>query len=324
MNKYKIVIPTYIRPAALAMLSDLCDIRQWTATTPIPLDTLYDWVRDAEGIFITGHGIQVNEELLARAPALRVIAQAAAGYDNTDLAACSRHRVPFSNTPEAVVEATADIAFGILLAAARRLHEGWDWVRSGKWQSAELPFGVSLYGKTLGIVGFGRIGAAIARRAQASGMKIVYHNQRRRADDGALNATYLGFDELLATADFVLAMAPLTDKTRGMFGRAQFAAMKSSAYFINSGRGALVDTDALYEALQQREIAYAALDVVDPEPLPATHRLLSLPNILITPHIGSATPETRDAMACCAAANLLAGLARQPMPDCLNTDVNYR
>ena len=324
MNKYKVVIPTFIRPLALQMLDKECEVRQWQGHGAIPKATLFDWLRDAEGLFMTGHGVKVDSELLSHAPELRVIAQAGAGFDNTDVAACTQRKIPFSNTPGVVDEATADIAFGILLSAARRIHEGWNWVQSGKWEKAELPFGVTLYGKTLGIVGLGRIGSAVARRAQASGMKVFYHDPVRRADEKALNVTYLAFDDLLACADFILAMAPLTPENRGMFGAAQFAKMRPSTYFINSARGELVDTQALCDALRQGKIAYAALDVVDPEPLPSSHPLLSLPNVLITPHIGTATNETRDAMACLAAENLLAGLARKPLPTCVNRDVNYR
>ncbi len=324
MNKYKVVIPTFIRPVALKMLDQLCEIRRWDSTDPIPQEMLYEWLQDAEGLFMTGHGIKVNSELLAQAPRLRVIAQAAAGFDNTDIAACTQRKIPFSNTPGVVVEATADIAFGILLSAARRIHEGWNWVLSGKWEKAELPFGVALYGKTLGIVGLGRIGSAVAKRAQASGMKVVYHDRVRRTDEDVLNVKYVDFDDLLGIADFILVMAPLTPENKGMFGAAQFAKMRPSTYFINSARGELVDTDALYDALRQGKIAYAALDVVDPEPLPSSHPLLSLPNLLITPHIGTATNETRDAMACLAAENLLAGLARTPLPTCVNQEVNYR
>ena len=306
------------------MLEPHCEIRRWQEKDAIPLETLHEWLLDAEGLFMTGHGIKVNAELLAHAPKLRVIAQAAAGFDNTDIAACTQNRVPFSNTPGVVVDATADIAFGILLSAARRIHEGWNWVRSGNWQKAELPFGVALYGKTLGIVGLGRIGSAVAKRAQASGMQVIYHDRVRRPDDDALNVKFVEFDDLLASADFILVMAPLTPENRGMFGAAQFARMKPSAYFVNSARGELVDTNALCDALRHGKIAYAALDVVDPEPLPADHPLLSLPNLLVTPHIGTATNETRDAMACLAAENLLAGLAKKPLPTCVNQEVNYR
>jgi len=262
--------------------------------------------------------------LLAQAPKLRVIAQAATGYENADLGPCSQWKIPFSNTPGVLVEAVADLAFGIVLSAARRIHEGWDWVRSGNWANGEMPFGVALYGKTLGVVGMGRIGAAVAKRAQASGMQVVYRKRNRREDDGSLNVRYLPFNELLANADFVVVMLPFSAERRGMFGVAQFARMKPGAYFVNSARGGLVDTDALCATLRSGQLGYAALNVTDPEPLPANHPLLQLPNVLVTPHIGSATAETRDSMARLAAENLLAGLAQKPLPTCVNQDVNYR
>ena len=324
IKKYKVVIPTPIRPVALEKITAECEVKRWQGKEPISSDTLFEWLQRADGLFMTGHGIKIDAELLSHAPNLRVIAQAAAGFDNVDLAACTQRQIPFSNAPGVVVEATADVAFGILLSAARRIHEGWDWVRSGKWEKAELPFGITLFGKTLGIIGMGQIGAALAKRAQASGMKVVYHNRKRRSDDSALNVEYQEFDDLLAGADFIAVLLPLSPETRGMFGREQFAKMKPSAYFINAARGAHVDTDALYEALRNQVIAYAALDVIDPEPFPASHPLLSLPNVLVVPHIGTATDETRDAMACLAVKNLLAGLERKPLVTCVNREVNYR
>ncbi|MDR3588784.1 MAG: D-glycerate dehydrogenase [Negativicutes bacterium] len=313
MKKYQVVVPTGIRPVAEAMLQQVCDLRKWDNKEPLPLETLYQWMQDADGLFLTGHGVKVNSELFDHAPRLKVVAQAAAGYDNVDLCACRARKVPFSNTPGVVVESTAELTFGIMLSAARRIHEGWNWVLSGKWEEAELPFGVNLFGKTLGIVGMGQIGAAVARRAKASGMKVVYHNRRRRPDESALEVQYMAFDELLAAADFLVVLVPLSPESVNMFGADQFAKMKPTAFFVNAARGGLVDTNALCDALQSGKIAYAALDVIDTEPLPASHPLLRLPNVLITPHIGTLTAETRNAMACLAAENLLAGLAGKPL-----------
>ncbi len=324
MKQYKVVVPTDIRPLALEMLNKDCEIKIWECKEPIPNETLYEWLQDADGLFMTGHGVKVDSQLLSHAAKLRVIAQASAGIENVDLGACTRRRIPFSNTPGPVVEATADLTFGILLSAARRIHEGWHWVLSGKWESAELPFGVALLNKTLGIVGMGNIGLAVAKRAQASGMNVVYHNRNKRPDEDDLNVKYISFDDLLANADFIVVMVPLSPESQGMFGQAQFAKMRTSTYFINAARGALVDTGALYDALRKGQIAYAAIDVTDPEPLPSNHPLLSLPNILVTPHIGTATAATRDAMACLAAENLLAGLAQKPLLTCVNKEVNYR
>lgn len=320
---YKVVITSKVFPEILAKLSPHCEIKLWDNPSPIPQATLAEWLQDAEGLFSTG--VRIDENLLIGAPNLRVIAQSAVGYDNIDIDACSKRNIPVGNTPGVLVEATADIAFGLILNSARRIPDSWQFVKNGNWTTASrFPLGIDLFGKTLGIVGMGSIGAATARRAVASGMKVIYNNRRRRADESSLNAAYTSFSDLLCQADFILVLAPLTSETRGMFSCAEFAKMKSTAYFINAARGALVDTDALVEALVSGKIAYAALDVTDPEPLPPNHPLLSLPNILITPHIGSATVETRLAMATLAADNLIAGLNRRPLPTCVNQSVNYR
>ena len=324
MKKHKVIVTGRIMPAALAALQEQCAVWQWEQPTAPQIADLTEWLRDAEGLFVAGN-MAVNEQLLAAAPNLKVIVQSAVGYDNIDIQACTNHKIPFGNTPGVLVETTADIAFGLLLTAARRIHEGWDWVRAGKWQPGlQFPYGVDLYDKTVGIVGMGAIGSAVARRAQASGMKVIYNNRRPRSDQAALQAEYRTFDQLLAEADFIVVLTPLTPESRGLFGTREFARMKPSAYFINAARGAVVDTQALCTALLEKQIAYAALDVTDPEPLPAEHPLLQLPNILIVPHIGSATTETRNKMALLAAQNLLAGLAEKPLVTCVNPEVNYR
>lgn len=321
MAKYKVVVTGDILPSALAALEEQCEVRQWNKNAPEESAKL---LQDAEGLFVAGK-IQVNEALLASAPKVRVIAQPAVGYDNIDLAACTSRKIPFGNTPGVLVEATADLTFALLLTAARRIHEGWDWVREGKWhQGMQLPFGVDLYNKTLGIVGMGAIGSAVARRAQASGMKVIYNNRHPRSDQDLIKAEYRTFDQLLAEADFIVVLTPLTAESQGRFGAKEFAKMKPTAYFINASRGPVVDTQALYTALAEKQIAYAALDVTDPEPLPPDHPLLKLPNILVTPHIGSATTETRNKMALLAAENILLGLARKPLLTCVNSEVNYR
>ncbi|MDF2569654.1 MAG: ghrB 2 [Sporomusa sp.] len=311
-------------PPALAVLQEQCEIRQWNQDAPPRLSQLEEWLKDAEGLFVSTN-IVVNEELLAVAPRLKVIAQSAVGYDNIDIQACTNRKIPFGNTPGVLVETTADLTFGLLLTAARRIHEGWNWVLAGKWQpGVQLPYGVDLYGKTLGVIGMGAIGSAVARRAQASGMKVIYNNRQPRPDQSALNVEYRPFNNLLAESDFIVVLTPLTPESRGLFGAKEFAAMKPTAYFINAARGAVVDTQALYHALVEKQIAYAALDVTDPEPLPADHPLIKLPNILITPHIGSATTETRCRMGLLAAENLLLGLAGKPLITCVNSEVNYR
>ncbi|NOU73511.1 D-glycerate dehydrogenase [Paenibacillus sp. LMG 31458] len=323
MAKYKVVLTKETWPAAMERIEQHCEVKVWKEAEPIPRTLLLEWLKDAEGLFSTGD-VKVDEDLLANAHQLRVVAQSSVGYDNIDIDACTRRGIPFGNTPGVLVETTADLAFALLLGAARRIHECWDFVKSGKWESTNnIPFGVDLYGKTLGIVGMGDIGCAVARRAKACGLNIIYYNRTRRMDDQLLEARYVDFRDLLQESDFIITLVPLSNQSRGMFGAKEFAQMKPSAYFINAARGSIVNTEALYEALKSKQIAYAALDVTDPEPLAGDNPLLSLPNILITPHIGSATYETRNRMAHLAADNLLAGLGRQALPTCVNPTVNY-
>jgi glyoxylate reductase len=304
-------------------LTEQCEVKNWDSTLPIPSDVLYQWVEDAEGIFCSGK-VRVDERLLLHAEKVRVITQASVGYDNIDVDACTRRGIPFGNTPHVLVEATADLTFGILLSAARRIHEGWLQVRAGEWKNNfAIPFGNDLYGKVLGITGMGSIGAAVAKRAQTSGMQVIYHNRNRRKDDELLGTAYVSFNELLERSDFIVVLVPLSEQTKGLIGARELSRMKPTAYFINVARGGIVDSDALYRALKNRQIAYAALDVTNPEPLPASHPLLELDNILITPHIGSATHETRDKMARLAVDNLLAGLVHKPLQTCVNQSVNY-
>jgi len=322
MNKYKVVMTGGLIDSALERIQKKCAVKQWEKAGSIPRKILFDWLKDAVGLIVTGD-IQVDEELLQHAPKLKVIAQAAVGYDNIDIEACTRHRIAFGNTPGVLVNATADLAFSLLLCSTRRIHEGWDFVRAGSWQTGHnISFGIDLTGKTLGIVGMGQIGAAVAKRAKAFGMNVIYYNRNRRLDDHEIGAIYESFDSLLDKADCVIVLTPLSKETKGLFGREQFARMKSTAYFINISRGPVVDTDALLDALQTGKIAYAALDVTNPEPLPGDHPLLKLDNILITPHIGSATIETRTAMAELATDNLLAGLAGKPLPACVNGSIH--
>lgn len=324
MAKHKIVSIGQIFPSALKRLEEVCEMKIWDRPEPIPEEVLYDWLQDAEGLRSRGD-LKINEELLSHAPNLRVIAQTSVGYDNVDINDCTKFSIPFGNTPGVLVEATADLTFALVLASARRIHEGWVFVREGKWtKESNLSLGVDLFGKTLGIVGMGSIGSSVAKRAQASGMEVIYHNRTKRPDEVELGARYVSFDALLEQSDFVVVLVPLSEQTHHLFSKEQFAKMKSTAYFINAARGGVADTNALYEALVKKEIAYAALDVTEPEPIQHDHPLLSLPNILITPHIGSATTETRTSMHELTADNLLAGLNRKRLPACVNDEVNYK
>lgn len=277
-------------------------------------EELYECLKEAEGLFSSGN-IRINEELLLHAPKLRVIAQASVGYDNIDIAACNARGIAVGNTPGVLVDAVADLAYGLILDSARHFVKAHEFVKSGKW-GEKKPFGLTtdLAGKTLGIVGMGDIGSAIATRAQASKMKVVYNNRHRRDDDEQMKVEYVNFEELLKQADFIVVAVTLNPSTKKLFNAEAFAKMKSTAALINISRGAVVDSDALYEALLTGKLRHAALDVTDPEPLPGNHKLLTLDNITITPHMASATTETRDAMALLTVDNLLAGLEGKKMP----------
>ncbi|MDU4962257.1 MAG: D-glycerate dehydrogenase [Sporomusaceae bacterium] len=319
MGTFTVIATGRLHPQALAVLKQHCELKYWDQEEAIPQALLYEWLVEADGIYNSGF-TPINAALLQQGAKLRVVSQPSAGYDNIDAAACTARGVRIGNTPGALTETTADLAFALLLTAARRITQGWDMVRQGNWKKkTTIPFGIDLYGKTLGIVGMGAIGTAVARRARACGMNIIYHNRKPRSGAEYTSMRWVSFGELLGQSDCIVVLTPLTEQTRHMFDAAAFAKMKPTAYFVNAARGAIVDTAALYEALADQRIAYAALDVTDPEPLPADHPLLQLPNILITPHVGSATPETRLRMAMMAVDNLLAGLRNEPMPSCANS-----
>ncbi len=314
LKNMTVVTSGKLRKTAYDLLDANTNLLAWKEGGRTPADIFDGWLIQADALYSIGN-IKINGALLDKAPNLKVIAQASVGYDNIDVAECNARGIRVGNTPRVLSPAVADLAYGLIIDSARKIARGWQHVASGKWGERKvLGFGVDLAGKTLGIVGMGDIGSRVVKRALASNMRVIYHNRRRRSDDEALGAAYVSFEELLQTSDFVLVTVPLTKETEGMFGQKQFEAMKQGARFINIARGKIVDTEALYDALSSGHIAYAALDVTDPEPLPGTHKLLTLDNITVTPHIASSTVETRDAMAKLAAENILAGLNGEPMP----------
>jgi lactate dehydrogenase-like 2-hydroxyacid dehydrogenase len=263
----------------------------------------------AEGL-LTMLSDTVDAELIESAPRLRAISNYAVGVDNIDLEAATARGIPVGHTPEVLTGATADLAVGLMLAIARRIPEGDRLVREGKWPpwGPEVFLGRDLTDAIVGIVGFGRIGQAVARRVEGFDAKVIHTRD-------------VPLDELLERSDFVSLHAPLTPETRGMIDAAALERMKPTAYLVNTARGPLVDTDALTRALHEGQIAGAALDVTDPEPLPGDHPLLAAPQLVVVPHIGSATHATRRAMAELAVTNLLAGLAGERMPHCANPEV---
>jgi glyoxylate reductase len=277
----------------------------WAGEEPPTRDQLIERAHDVEGLLCLLTD-RIDRELLGELPRLRAISNYAVGWDNIDIEAASERGIPVGNTPDVLTEATADLTFALMLAAARRVAEGDRIVRSGEWPewSPDFLVGTDVHGATLGIVGMGRIGHAVAARARGFEMTVIHAGRR----DG------LPLGDLLRQADFVSLHVPLTRETRGMIGVEALRAMKPGAILINTARGPIVDTDALVAALEAGEIAGCGLDVTDPEPLPHAHPLAHAPNAVITPHLGSASRQSREAMADLAVDNLLAALDGEPMP----------
>lgn len=287
-----------------------CEV--WAGVDPVPRARLLEEVARCDGLLCMVTE-SIDAELLAIAPGLRVVSQMAVGVDNIDLEACARRGIVVGHTPGVLTETVADTAFALLGSIVRRLPEGEAVVRRGVWKPWR-PFdlvGGELFGSTIGIIGMGRIGRALAIRAQGFSMRILYTSRTEKPDAPGIR---VGLSELLEQADHVVVCAALTSETRGLIGQAELAAMKPTAYLVNVARGQLVDTEALVMALERGSIAGAALDVTDPEPLPPEHALLRYRNCLVVPHIGSASMDTRRAMADLAVKNLLAGLSGAPMP----------
>lgn len=269
-----------------------------------------------EAIYTYGHPI-VDAALLDRLSGVRVVSNFGVGVDHIDVAAATARGIPVGNTPGILDGATADMAFALLLAAGRRLVEGDHYARGPNFLRYDPSYmlGREIHGSTLGILGMGRIGEQVVRRARGFDLRVLYHNRRRRlAVEEALGVRYASRDELLATSDHIVLTVPLTAETQRLIGRAELALMKPTAILVNIARGPVVDTQALTEALAARRIYAAALDVTDPEPLPRDHPLLRLDNVIITPHLGSATDQTRQRMVELSVENLLAGLAGRPLP----------
>lgn len=303
----RVVADGPLAEAVTSLLDGRVELVDWpTADTPD---------EKIAAVYTYGHPT-VDGALLDRLPRVRIVSNYGVGVDHIDVAEANRRGIVVGNTPGILDGATADMAFTLLLAAGRRLVEGDRYARSPQFTVYDPGYmlGREIHHATLGIVGLGRIGLEIARRARAFDMAVLYHNRRRREDvEASLPARYAAFDELLAESDYVLLSTPLTDETRGLIGREQLARMKPTATLVNIARGPVVDTAALTEALQQKQIFAAAVDVTDPEPLPRDHPLLAQTNLTIAPHLGSATVETRQKMAEVSVENLLRGLRGQPL-----------
>lgn len=320
--KPRVFVTRIIPDAGLDRVREACDADIWPDDMPPPYETLLERVRGVDGILCTLTD-QIDSHLMDTAGTqLKVISQMAVGYDNIDVQAAQKRGIKVGNTPGVLTDATADLAFALLLAAARRLLEGVEYIRNGKWRTWEpmALLGGDLTGATLGIIGLGRIGQAVAKRASGFDMRILAYNPRPKPEAAArVNATEVDLDTLLRESDYISLHMPLTPETRQFINQDKLAKMKPTAILINTARGGVVDQEALYEALTKGVIGGAALDVTTPEPLPPDHPLLTLPNALVLPHIGSASRRTRDQMAQMAADNLIAGVRGEPLPNAVNT-----
>jgi glyoxylate reductase len=311
---------------AIEVLRKTCDVEVWPGEMPPSPDELAAAMAGCDGIFslLTD---RIDKALLESAPGLIVVSNMATGFDNVDVAAATARNVLVTRTPGVLSETTADFAFALLLAAARRVVEGDRHTREGRWRTwgPETLLGQDVHGATLGIVGMGGIGTEVARRARGFGMRILYASRTRRPGiESEVGAEFRPLEDVLRESDFVTLHTPLTDDTRQMINERTLRLMKPAAVLINTGRGPLVDQAALYEALRDGVIAGAALDVTDPEPMPADDPLLTLPNVIVTPHIASASVATRSRMALLAAENLLAGLHGELPEHAVNPEINER
>jgi glyoxylate reductase len=325
--KPKVFVSRIIPDAGLKLIREQCDADVWPEPMPPPHEVLRAKVATCDGL-VSLLTDRIDGALLDAAPRLRVVSNYAVGFNNVDVPAATARGVCVGNTPGVLTDATADMAFVLLIAAARRVVEGHQYTLAGKWKTWEPMghLGQDRAGRTLGVIGMGRSGFALARRCQRGwDMRVLYHDvYKNEKAEKELGAKQVDLDTLLAESDFVSVHTDLNEKTRGMFGTEQFKKMKRTAVFINTARGPLVDQKALAQALQSGTIFAAGLDVTDPEPPSMDDSLLRLPSVIVAPHIASATVGTRDAMADICANNLLAGLTGKDLPHWVNPEVKSK
>ncbi len=323
MAKPKVFVTRVISERGLKIIEDFCNAEVWQDELPPSHEALLEKVRGMDGI-VSMLTDRIDDEVMQAAGAsLKVISNHAVGFDNIDVEAATARRIPAGNTPDILTDATADFSFALMMAAGRRLLEGNRYVREGQWKtwSPSLLLGVDFKGTTLGLIGFGRIGKAMARRAAGFDMRVIYYDPLEPRPDPDIKAVGVELDTLLEESDFISLHTPLTPNTRHLIDSAALAKMKPTTVLVNTSRGPVVDPEALYQALKERRIFAAGLDVTEPEPLPPDHPLLTLDNLLVTPHIASGSKTTRDKMSWIAAQNLLAGLKGQHLPNCINPQV---
>lgn len=316
--KPEIYIAAPIPPQVEEFLRRHCIVRKWEGDTNIPYPHLLREVGNAQGLIVRGSP-RIDREVLEAAPRLRIVSSIAVGYNNFDIAAMKDRHVMGTNTAGVPDDSVADLVFGLILAVARRISELDSYVKAGRWQKGDITelFGRDVHHATLGIIGMGRIGEAIARRGRwGFNMEVLYHNRTRKEEaERELGARYRTLDELLQESDFIVVMTPLTAETGGFIGWREFCLMKKTAVFINASRGRVIDEDALVRALREGIIYGAGLDVYAKEPLDPAHPLLTLSNVVTLPHIGVYTEKTLYDMAMCAAENLIKGLHGEKPPN---------
>ncbi len=317
MNKPKVLVARKIPAEVESYLSEHCELVEYDRSQKMTSERLFHYLADAEGLLTSWSSI--DQVLLDHAPKLRVVSNISVGYNNYDLAAMKRRGVLGTNTPGVLDDTVADLIVTLMLSAARRVTELDRIVRDGAWRKGmdDELFGIDVHHKTVGILGMGRIGEAVAKRLHYGfDMKVLYHNRRRNeAAEERYAARYVSMDDLLRESDYVVVMTPLTPETEKLVGARELGLMKSTGILVNASRGPVVDEAALIDALQQRTILAAGLDVFEQEPITSDHPLIQLPNTVLLPHIGSATTQTRFDMAMLAAQNLVAGLQGRRPPN---------
>ena len=323
MAKPRVFVTRKILPVGIEMISEACDMDLWPEDLPPSRSEMMRRVKGVDGI-LSMLSDRIDAELMdAAGTNLKVISNYAVGFDNIDIKAATSRHVAVGNTPGVLTDATADLAFALMLSAARRIVEADRYVRRGEWRTwgPSILLGTSLRGAILGLVGYGRIGQAMAKRALGFDMQILYNNRTPTDATRAAPGTWVDLDTLFQESDFISLHVPLTTETRHLINARAFGLMKPNAILVNTARGPVVDQDALYNALKDKRIFAAALDVTDPEPLPMDSPLLTLENLIIVPHIGSGNVATREKMSTMAAENLISGLKGERLPDCVNPQV---
>lgn len=324
--KPKVYMTRRIPDQFVKQISDICEVRMWQEEdTPVPYEILEEEIKDVDGLLCLLTET-IDESLIKKAKNLKIIANMAVGYNNIDIISATDHGIMVTNTPGVLTETTADLTFALLMATARRLVEASDYLKNGEWKtwSPMQLTGQDIYGATLGIVGLGRIGEALVKRAKGFDMDVLYYNRSRKYEqENELGITYSSLENLLRVSDYVCIMVPYSPETQNLIDAEQLSLMKETAILINTARGGIVNETALYEALKNREIWGAGLDVFENEPVSIDHPLLTLPNVVTLPHIGSASIATRMKMAGLAVTNLIAGLQNE-QPKNLVNDVNVK